>query len=114
MKFRPILNLSYSSKHIECVVSQQLLELTKESGMVKLLQSTYRSQHSTETELFRVNTDILHAMGNQKVTCLIMLDLSVVFDTVLHSLLINRLKLRIGLGGTIIEWLKSYLAGHTQ
>ena len=36
------------------------------------------------------------------------------FDTVLHSPLLNRLKVRFGLGGTITEWLKFYLAGCTQ
>ena len=112
--FRPVLNLSYASKLIECVVSQQLIEFTKESGMVEPLQSAYRSQHSTETALLKVKADILHAMDNQKVTCLIILDLSMAFDTVSHSLLLNRLKFRFGLGGTIIEWLKSYLAGYTQ
>ena len=30
------------------------------------------------------------------------------------TVLLNRLKFRFGLGGTIIEWLKSYLAGCTQ
>ena len=43
-----------------------------------------------------------------------MLDLSVVFDTVLHILLLNRLKSRFALGGTIIKWLNPCLAGHTQ
>ena len=77
--------------------------------MAEPLQSAYRSQHSSETVLLKVKTDILHALDN--VTCFIMLDLSVAFDTVLHNLLLNRLKFRFGLGGTIIEWLKSYLAG---
>ena len=75
--------------------------------MVEPLQSAYRSQHSTETALLKVKADILHAMDNQKVTCLIMLDLSVAFDTVLHSPLLYRLKFRFGLGDTIIEWLQS-------
>ena len=110
--YRPVANLSFSSKLIEHVVSQQLIELTKESGIVEPLQSPYRYQHSTETAFLKVKADILHAMDNQKVTCLIMLVLSVVFDTFLHSLLLNRLTFRFGLGGTIIKWLKSY--GCTQ
>ena len=82
--------------------------------MVEPLQSAYRFQYSTKTALSKVKTDIFCAMDNQKVTCLIMLDLSVAFDTVLHSLLFNRLKFRFGMGGTIIKWLKYCLAGHTQ
>ena len=53
-------------------------------------------------------------MENQKLTCLILLDLGVAFGNVSYSLLPYRLKFRFGLGGTITEWLKSYLAGCTQ
>ena len=82
--------------------------------MVEPLQSAYRSHHSTGTVLLMVKADMLHAMDNQKVTYLVMLDLSVASDAVSYSLLLYRLKFRFGLGGTIIEWLKFYLAGHTQ
>ena len=71
--------------------------------------NTVQKQHS-----LKVKADILQAMDDWKVICLIMLDLSVAFDTVLYSLLLYRLKFRFGLGGTIIEWLKSYLAGCRQ
>ena len=106
--------MSYSSKLIEHVVSQQLIEFTKKSGMVEPQQSAYRCQHTTERALLKVKADILHIMDNQKTTCFIMLDLSVAFDTVSHSLLLNKLKFRFELGGTIIQWLKSYVAGFTQ
>ena len=88
--------------------------------MVEPLQSAYRSQHSTETALLMVKAGILHAVDNQRVTCLIMLDLSTVFDTVSPSLFLNRLKFRFGLGGTIqlggtkMKWLKYYIAECTQ
>ena len=81
--------------------------------MVEPLQSAYKSKHSTETAILKVKADILHAVDNQKVTCLIILDLSAVFDTVLYSLLLNRLKFKFGFGVTIIKWLQSYLAGCT-
>ena len=82
---RPVSIFSYSSKLIEHVVSQQLIEFTKESGMVESLQSAYRSQCSTEIALLKVKVYILHARDNQKVTSLIMLDLSGPFDTVSQS-----------------------------
>ena len=49
--FKPVSNLCYSTKLIQCVVSHQLIEFTKESGMVEPPQSACRSQHSTETAL---------------------------------------------------------------
>ena len=108
--FRSVSKFSNSLKLIECVVNQQVIAFTKESGIVEPLQSAYRSEDSTETALLKVKADILHAMDNQKVTCLIILDLSVAFKTVLHSLLLKRLKFRFELGDTIIKWLKCYLA----
>ena len=46
------------------------------------MQSAYRARHSCKTGLLKVKTDILHAMDNCEVICLVMLDLSLAFDTV--------------------------------
>ena len=48
-------------------------------------------------------------MDNQRVVCLILLDLSAAFDTVNHQLLLNRLKYRFGFGEVILDWIRSYL-----
>ena len=64
------------------------------------LQSAYRPHHSTETALLRVKTDIIKAMDNQEVTCLVLLDLSAAFDTVDHKILLGRLENYFGITGT--------------
>ena len=51
---------------------------------------------------------------SQEVTCLVLLDLSVAFDTVDHDLLLNRLHIRYGFDGTILNWISSYLRSRTQ
>ena len=53
-------------------------------------------------------------MDNQEVTCLIPLDLSAAFDTVSHSLLLNRLRYRFGVTDMALNWIESYLKDHTQ
>ena len=55
-------------------------------------QSAYHSYHSMETTLLKVKADILSAMDNQEVVCLVLLDLSEAFDTVNHDTLIARLQ----------------------
>ena len=70
--------------------------------------------HSTESALLKVKSDLLHAMDNQKVTCLVLLDLSAPFDTVDHDLLLNQLHFRYGFDGTIRNWISSYLRSRTQ
>ena len=56
----------------------------------------------------------LQAIDNQEVMCLVLLDLSAAFDTVSHSLLLNRLQYRFRFTDTILEWIGSYLSGRTQ
>ena len=112
--FHPISNLSFLSKMIERIVCRQLSNYMNRTGKLEDLQSAYRSNHSTETALLKVKTDILNAMQNKQVTCLILLDLSAAFDTISHSKLINRLKFRFGLDGVVLDWITDYLANHTQ
>ena len=70
--------------------------------------------HSTETALLRVKSDIIKNMDQNKVTCLILLDLSTAFHTVDHELLHNYLRYRYGVTGQVLEWIHSYLTGRTQ
>ena len=46
-------------------------------------------------------------------TILILLDLSSAFDTLCHTILLNRLA-SIAITHTPLEWFKSYLSGRTQ
>ena len=47
--YRPISNLSVSSKLLQRVVSSQLVKYLKDNDFFPALQSAYRSNHSTET-----------------------------------------------------------------
>ena len=69
----------------------QIVHLTESSGNTELMQSAYRAGHSYKTVLLKVKTDILHTMENHEVICLVMLDLSVAFNIMSHSLLLSRL-----------------------
>ena len=86
--YHPLSNLSYISKLIEWTVCNQIMNYIKEMGNLEELQSAYRG-HSMESALLKVKTDILNSMDNQKVTCLILLDLSAAFDMFSHDLLLN-------------------------
>ncbi len=60
----------------------------------------YRSEHSIETAILRVQNDILMALDKGKVVMLVLLDLSAAFDTIDHELLLKRLSRRCGMNGT--------------
>ena len=80
--FRPISNLSLVSKLTERVAADQIQSYLNEHDLFPSLQSAYRRHHNTETALLKVKNDILMNMENQKVTLLVLLDLSAEFDTV--------------------------------
>ena len=70
--FRLVSNLTYLSKLIERVVCAQISEMAEKFGNTEPLQSAYKRNHSTETALLKVTADILQAMDNQRVVCLIL------------------------------------------
>ena len=112
--FRPVSNLSYLSKLIERVVCEQIMFFAEKSGNLKKYQSAYQPDHSMETALLKVTTDLLPAIDHKEVTCLILLDLSVAFNMVDHQLLLNCLRFRFGMEGKCLEWIESCLTGRNQ
>jgi len=62
------------------------------------LQSAYCSQHSTETAVLKVLSDILWTVDSGDLVALALLNLSVTFDTVDHDTLLCRQKKSYGLG----------------
>ena len=75
-------------------------------------QSRHLHLHNTESALLRVVGDILHNMNRQHVTILVLLNLSSAFDTVDHNIMIRPLDMSFGI--TALQWLRSYLSGHSQ
>ena len=112
--YRPVSNLSFVSKLIECVGCDQLTEYTGKTGSIEPLQSAYWNNHSTEIAVLKIKTDILQLFDKKEVTCLILLDLSAAFDTVDLKLLLHRLEHRFGIKDTALNWIRDYLTDRTQ
>ena len=96
------------------MVLKQLLSHLKRNSLEETFQSAYRAHHSTETALVRVVNDLLHVIDQGHCTLLNLLDLSSAFDTINHSLLLNRLKTTFGISGTALSWFQSYLSNRKQ
>ena len=56
----------------------------------------------------KVKTDILNAINNNEVMCLVSLDFSTAFNMISHQMLLNRLKYHFRIDGTVLNWLESY------
>ena len=106
--FRPVSNIAFVSKLIEKVVVKRLSDYMSKNQLNETFQSAYRQHHGTETALVKVLDDILRSLDNKCGIILVMLDLSAAFDTIDHDILLDRFRIRLGLGGSAIKLLREY------
>jgi len=114
--YRPISNLSFVSKLLERLVNTQLQLHADTHFLLPPNQSAYRRGHSTETALLKVYSDLISApdssSDNQSV--LAVLEMTAAFDTVNHSILLQRLERSYGVSGNALNWFISYLSDSPQ
>ena len=112
--FRPVSNLSFMSKIVEKVVAKQLTEYLDCNNLLPKLQSGFRRFHSTETAVLKVLSDVCSAIDQGQVALLALLDVSAAFDTVDHTILLDRLSISYGISGTVHAWISSFVCGRSQ
>ena len=106
--YRPISLLSTMSKVMEKVVYQRVYQFLANTGQICETQYGFRSNHSCEHAIAQVIGNILKNLEGNKSTIAVMLDLSKAFDTIEHSIMIQKLEL-FGIHGVCLEWFRSYL-----
>ncbi len=101
--FRPISKLPFLSKVLERVVVNQLQSFLEEFSIYEKCQPGFKPRHSTETALLRVSNDFLLAVDSGNSAVLVLLDLTVAFDMVNHSILLSRLEQCVGIKGIALK-----------
>jgi len=112
--YRPISNLNFISKILERIISARINCHLKTFPSLSPCQSAYRKFHSTETALLKISNDLLIACNEQKVTALILLDLTAAFDTIDYRILLSRLSSTFGITDMAHNLLSSYLQNRSQ
>ena len=112
--YRPVSNLSFLSKLLERVVLLQLTDHVSRNDLLERDQSAYRQNHSTETALLHITNCLLESTDQGRVSILSLLDLSAAFDTIDHSILLERLHTTFGISGSALQWLRSYILDRFQ
>ena len=111
--FRPVSNLSYFSKLLERVIAARLNAHLTKHGLHNPNQSAYRPGHSVETALTSIADSIFRSLDSKEGVVMVLLDLSAAFDTIDHSLLLERLRDVFGIGGIALAWFQSYLSNRS-
>ena len=96
------------------MVSSQVATYVDSNSLGEPLQSAYRCVHGTETALLSVQDCFLRAIDDRKAVFLVMINMSAVFDTVDHGILLQCLSDDFGLCGPVHRWFQSYLSNRTS
>ncbi len=91
----------------------RLNDFLVKNNILDKFQSGFRAGHCTESALLRVANGILRGADSGSCVVLLLLHLTAAFDTVDHKILIDRLRDRVGIQGSTLEWFSSYLKYRT-
>lgn len=111
--YRPISVLSAFSKILEKLTYNRLTEFLDTLNIITDSQYGFRRKHSTETTLLKLTTKILESMDENMYTLGISLDLSKVFDSLDHSILLDKLE-HYGMRGVTLDWFRSCITNRKQ
>ena len=105
--------LSYLNLLSVTVVKSRLTDFLAEHKLLNSFQSAFTKFLSTETALLAVHGQLIRANSQQQVSCLCLPDLSAAFETIDHSVLLERLSPWFGISCTALNWVKSYLTSRS-
>lgn len=108
--FRPISLLPILSKILEKIVSNQLCAFLERHNLISQTQHGFRSRLSTETALLQVTDLIYKNIDSNKLSLLVLCDLSKAFDSVHHDILLRKLADH----NIDTFWFKDYLGNRIQ
>ena len=107
--YRPISLLPTFAKLIEKLVHKRLYNFLSSQSLFYPSQYGFRPQHSTNHAVHEFIDNTIQSVENKKHTLSVFLDLSKAFDTIDHTILINKLNW-YGVRGRALGWFKSYLS----
>ena len=110
---RPITQLPLPGKIMERLIHNKLYPYLEENDILTPKQNGFRKQHGTPDTIFKLISHIIDNLNNKKVTIAVFIDFKKAFDTLDHSILLQKLS-QLNLSPNLLKWFKSYLSGRSQ
>ena len=107
--YRPISLLLTLSKLLEKIICDKVYTFLDNTNQIYLSQYSFRSGHSCENAISELVSVVLKGFQSNKYTMGVFLDLSKAFDTLKHTILLDKLHY-YGIRGTAHDWFCSYLS----
>lgn len=111
--YRPISLLPCISKIFEKIIYKRFLDFCKEQKILSDQQFGFRKKHSTQHALSTLTNFLAKKLDDSETSIVVFLDLSKAFETVDHSILLDKLYF-YGIRGIALELIKSYLENRKQ
>ena len=111
--YRPIYVICHVARVMEKSVQIQLKEYLLKHKFITHYQSAYIKNHSTQSSLHNIVSDILNGINNNETSMLCFLDLQKCFDTIDHNILLCKLE-KYGIRGRNLKFFKHYLSDRKQ
>ena len=110
--YRPISLLPLLLKIIERIIHNQTQEFLDKNNILYKYQSGFRKHHSTDTCLSYLTDKVKIGFEEGLLTGMVLIDLQKAFDTIDHSILLEKMSC-LGFAGKTIAWYKSYLTNRS-
>ena len=110
--YRPISLLPLISKIIEKIIHNQTQSFLDENKILYTYQSGFRKHYSTDTCLSYLTDRLRNGFEKGLLTGMILIDLQKAFDTIDHSILLEKMKC-LNFSQSTIRWFTSYLSNRS-
>lgn len=111
--YRPISLLPSMSKVFERIMHSQLTKYLTDNNLLFAQQYGFRPKHSTELAIVDIVDRLLKSMDSDLIPFSVYIDLSKAFDTLVHSILLNKLAY-YGIHNNALALLSDYLNDRQQ